>query len=486
MTTHHPTCFSATSRARVFTPFVIISNSDDEIIILPIRPAPPSPDRIPALYGYPLDSDVDSSDKDLNDTTESLHTHIGRCNNYDVLQSIPCSPECKIVRQILLDHPLRYALIATADVLAVYLQQSWKTVNKVPDTELDSQEKKNAITHPRFTKLIIADLMKKYSFILKRLGEVYHSIKDDIPLVGVYSTGYVLFRGMLILDSFLTNEIRATDDYKEYKTVFLEVTIKQKQVVKGEKDAESYASKFAASMLDDEVDDSGNRATNDLIEENLKRVVANTVIQERDAFQSEVPALISKEFNAHAPKIIKDLFKHYVQTNVIQVHPNITTSIDTTDDDFHSQQNDDAPLEGEKRVKRHKKSKSSKSARGSSSKRSAKESTTYVTKQQHQQQEWDAWEEETVIDEDEVIPKDETLELITKFQNVDKRIPTIFDHARIEATLNDMLSNQFRNAEEYAYHLEQATNFKENQIVWESKQEDIRRLIPKALIFYRP
>ncbi|GJY67774.1 retrovirus-related pol polyprotein from transposon TNT 1-94 [Tanacetum coccineum] len=48
---------------------------------------------------------------------------IRRCNNYVVLQSIPCSSECKIVGQILLDHPLSYALTATADVLAVYLQQ---------------------------------------------------------------------------------------------------------------------------------------------------------------------------------------------------------------------------------------------------------------------------------------------------------------------------------------------------------------------------
>ncbi|GKF23051.1 hypothetical protein Tco_0075373 [Tanacetum coccineum] len=101
----------------------------------------------------------------------------------------------------------------------------------------------------------------------------------------------------------------------------------------------------------------------------------------------------------------------------------------------------------------------------------SKDFITYVFKQQ---QEWDAWVEETVIDEDEVIPEDETPKLITEFQNVDKRVPTIFDHARIEATLNDMLSNQFKNSEEYAYHLEQATNFIENQIVWESRQEDIR------------
>ncbi|GJT57212.1 hypothetical protein Tco_0992266 [Tanacetum coccineum] len=57
MTTPRPTPFPATTpRAWVFTVFVIISDSDDEITTLPVRPAPPSPDRTPALYGYPLDS----------------------------------------------------------------------------------------------------------------------------------------------------------------------------------------------------------------------------------------------------------------------------------------------------------------------------------------------------------------------------------------------------------------------------------------------
>ncbi|GJR88589.1 hypothetical protein Tco_0212600 [Tanacetum coccineum] len=55
-------------------PFVIISDSDNEITTLPIRPAPPSSDRIPALSGYPLDPDDDSSDEDLSETAESLHT----------------------------------------------------------------------------------------------------------------------------------------------------------------------------------------------------------------------------------------------------------------------------------------------------------------------------------------------------------------------------------------------------------------------------
>nr|GEV41153.1 hypothetical protein [Tanacetum cinerariifolium] len=183
---------------------------------------------------------------------------IRRCNNYAVLQSIPYSPECKIVGLILLDHCLSHALTATADVLVVYLQHLWRTVDKVPDTEdtikfmLDTQQftytvdmfrdtlhlpvetpenpfvapanihtieafmnrvgyqgvvdkdfmnnvfkKTEAIQYPHFIKLIVAYLMKKFLNIPKRLEEDYHSIKDDVPL------------------------IKETDDFKEYETVFM-------------------------------------------------------------------------------------------------------------------------------------------------------------------------------------------------------------------------------------------------------------------------
>ncbi|GKA16346.1 hypothetical protein Tco_0696093, partial [Tanacetum coccineum] len=70
-------------------------------------------------------------------------------------------------------------------------------------------------------------------------------------------------------------------------------------------------------------------------------------------------------------------------------------------------------------------------------------------------------EKRNVVDEDEVIPEDVTPELIAESQNVDKRVPTIFDCARMEATLRDSL-------------------------IWESRQRDIPRTIPKTLIFYGP
>ncbi|GJY35153.1 hypothetical protein Tco_0420531 [Tanacetum coccineum] len=81
---------------------------------------------------------------------------------------------------------------------------------------------------------------------------------------------------------------------------------------------------------------------------------------------------------------------------------------------------------------------------------------------------------------------DDKIDIKQSSGDADKHVPTIFDYEIMKAILNDALSNQFKNAEEYAYRLEQTTNFIENQIVWKSRQEDIRRPIPRPLIFFRP
>ncbi|GJT56144.1 hypothetical protein Tco_0991198 [Tanacetum coccineum] len=68
---------------------------------------------------------------------------------------------------------------------------------------------------------LVDKLMKQFLSISPRLEEDYHSIKDDIPLVSVYTAGNVIVQGILISNAFLTKEIRATNEYKEYETVFV-------------------------------------------------------------------------------------------------------------------------------------------------------------------------------------------------------------------------------------------------------------------------
>ncbi|GJU19196.1 hypothetical protein Tco_1152538 [Tanacetum coccineum] len=167
-----------------------------------------------------------------------FHT-IRRCNNYAMLQSIPCSPECKIVGQILLDHLLSYDLTATADVPVVYSQQFWRTVIKVPGPKdtikfmLNTQEFIYTVDMVGYQGVV----EKVSAFYIKNLAQPwqtmieddYHSIKDDILLVSMYTTENMLVQGMLIPDAFLTEEIRAIDDFKEYGTLFMNVDLLMNQ-----------------------------------------------------------------------------------------------------------------------------------------------------------------------------------------------------------------------------------------------------------------
>nr|GEU51402.1 hypothetical protein [Tanacetum cinerariifolium] len=119
------------------------------------------------------------------------------------------------------DHALSYDLTATADVPTMYLQQLWKTVKQVPNQNeinrfmVDRQE----ITYT-VDILIIANIMVKFESIPKILEEDYHSIKDDTPLMCVYTTRNVTVQGMLIIDDLLIDEIRDTQVYKDYVKKF--------------------------------------------------------------------------------------------------------------------------------------------------------------------------------------------------------------------------------------------------------------------------
>ncbi|GKD56922.1 hypothetical protein Tco_1290309, partial [Tanacetum coccineum] len=231
----------------------------------------------------------------------------------------PCSPECKIVEHILLDHSLSYALTTTADVPTVYLQQFWRTVSKVPGPKdmfkfmLNTREfiytvdmfqdilhlpvktpenpyvapvnietieafmnsvgyqgvvdKKEAIQYPRFIKLIIADLMKKFPDIPQRIEECYHSIKDNILLsLGEEDEAKcwrIQFTKKITQNNHQERETKYTSipppsDDRERDEIAEATLLKEEieKMVEGEKDEESYASEFADSILNDDVDDS--------------------------------------------------------------------------------------------------------------------------------------------------------------------------------------------------------------------------------------
>ncbi|GKD98575.1 hypothetical protein Tco_1382472, partial [Tanacetum coccineum] len=53
------------------------------------------------------------------------------------------------------------------------------------------------------------------------------------------------------------------------------------------------------------------------------------------------------------------------------------------------------------------------------------------------------WEVLKLSNVDKVIPEDNSPKLIEEFQNVDKHVPTVYDHERIKATLRDMIKKSY-------------------------------------------
>nr|GEU61070.1 hypothetical protein [Tanacetum cinerariifolium] len=174
------------------------------------------------------------------------------------------------------------------------LAQPWQTVFKVFNRCLTTRTSGHDQTKINILQMFHAVInhTNKILKIPKRIEEDYHFIKDGIPLVSVYIIGDVRVRGMLISDAFLSKEIRATDDFKEYETVFMTIDVPMNQpqpeiekMVEGDEDEESYASEFVDSVLNDDVDDSDTRLEPESEKENLEK--NNDNVEETDKVVKE-------------------------------------------------------------------------------------------------------------------------------------------------------------------------------------------------------
>nr|GEU40591.1 hypothetical protein [Tanacetum cinerariifolium] len=192
-----------------------------------------------------------------------FHT-VGRCNNDMMLQSIPCSPECNIIRQIQVDCPLSYALTTTVDstlrtieifmnkvsyqgvvdkVSVFYtnnLAQPWQTMFKVFNCYLTTRT-----SGYDQTKINILQL---FHDMINRTNVDYGALLWDVRV-----------RGMLILDAFLTEEIHATEDFKE-----------QQKVVEGNKDDDDSKDRLEPGSYKDKpeyVDDDDDEGVEKVVEE---------------------------------------------------------------------------------------------------------------------------------------------------------------------------------------------------------------------------
>ncbi|GJZ58475.1 hypothetical protein Tco_0613969 [Tanacetum coccineum] len=116
------------------------------------------------------------------------------------------------------------------------LAQPWQTMFKVFNRCITSRTSGNDQTkinilqifhvvvnkvNVDYASLMWWDFLHYFESVPKRLEEEYHSIKDDTPLVSVYTTRKVTIKGMLIPPDLITDEIRETREYKDYAKEFV-------------------------------------------------------------------------------------------------------------------------------------------------------------------------------------------------------------------------------------------------------------------------
>nr|GEV24035.1 hypothetical protein [Tanacetum cinerariifolium] len=70
--------------------------------------------------------------------------------------------------------------------------------------------------------------------------------------------------------------------------------------------------------------------TNEIIKEALPRLVDLAVTRDREIAPTNVPEIISKEFAAHAPRIIAKLFQKHMQNTTLNLYPTTSSSTATT------------------------------------------------------------------------------------------------------------------------------------------------------------
>ncbi|GJW39496.1 hypothetical protein Tco_0065341 [Tanacetum coccineum] len=346
------------------------------------------------------------------------------------------------------------------------VEGSKKRTREEPDEESVKRQKLEDDAKKAELKLCLEIVLhrndkSKYESILKRLEEEYHIIKDDTPLK---KKGKQVAGESSLPKTSLKIIIKQK---KSTPTTILPLI--EKKIL--EEDVEKLVEGEDESDGDEFTDTDDDKKNDDDKHDDAK--------DNDDDDDHDDHTLIRTQETVADPELWNALKAKYEKSSAL-TDSYRNDAFCKRDHDEHP--GDDTPPEGEKGAKRQKTSRSSKSVRGSLSKQPAKETNTSVS-ELLQQQGLDAWIDIPVIDEDKVISEEETPKSIDKFQNVDKRVPTIYDHERIEAIIRDMLTNKFRDTEEYAYHLDQAKKFMDNQV--SNPNERPRYFYNKDLFFLK-
>ncbi|GJW73472.1 hypothetical protein Tco_0132842 [Tanacetum coccineum] len=198
------------------------------------------------------------------------------------LEHMQCSPESKILTNIIKNHPLRFSIAASSSVPWIYMAQFWHTLKedrskyrlrfmldkKKLTLTLDDFRQifhllqalchhhhfltchgkhyaellweglyyslhhlTSSIPYPRFTKIIISHYMTIFLDISRRARDMYHNLQNDDIMKNILNSGRHKNKvGMQILAWMITDEMKHTEHCRMYTEVFgIDVPLTQSQ-----------------------------------------------------------------------------------------------------------------------------------------------------------------------------------------------------------------------------------------------------------------
>ncbi|GJU33656.1 hypothetical protein Tco_1182010 [Tanacetum coccineum] len=243
--------------------------------------------------------------------------------------------------------------------------------------------------------------------------------------------------------------------------------------------------------------------------EEMERMIAKAILQERMNIQAEISSQIQKAIDNQIPSQVDASVQSYMSGHILHVHPAKTQTLFVQEQLYLSMKDnpqlqqqdialwlalqmkfenlqvpqttcrpsavcprdqddphDDAHPHGENSAKRQKTSKYEAYVSGESSSGQVNEEERGPSTSGNQEQEddYDFWTDSYASDDDEIPSKQVS-------QDIMKEVSLIIDEAKLKKMADEMLRQRCTSGDEHQYHTDQMKNFLKSDIVWENRKE---------------
>ncbi|GKB27745.1 hypothetical protein Tco_0867146 [Tanacetum coccineum] len=218
--------------------------------------------------------------------------------------------------------------------------------------------------------------------------------------------------------------------------------------------------------------------------EEMERMIAKAILQERGNIQAEISLRIQKAIDNQIPSQVDVLVQSYMSDHILHVHPVQTQSVPEQQYQLYLSMKNDPQLQQQdisiwlalqmefenlqNSVKRQKTSeyKAYESGESSSGQVNEEERGPSTSGNQEQKDDYDFWTDSYASDDDEIPSKQVS-------QDIMEEVSLTIDEAKLKKIADEMLRQRCTSGDEHQYHIDQMKNFLKSDIVWESIKEII-------------